>query len=406
MKRLISIFLCLTFLLTACSVAETSGNTEITTDFSDYLETTTANNSDINELTFSGLNDDNLLSYIEDVVYSDTISNLNNPDYVIEEVQAVYLSKEYIEETEFNSQSNIYFGYTIDELNQQFQGNKYIFTLNDEGKTIVQELQTITNNDSNTIIKNVLIGSGVILLCSTVSFVSSAVGAPAAITVIFAVSATSAKTMALSSALFGAIISGIVEGYMTGDVTEAIEAATLGASEGFKIGAITGAITGGASEAFLLKLGTKGGLTMSEVAKIQVESNYPIELIMKFNSMEQYNIVKNAGHTSQMVNGKTALVRNIDLYYIDEITGKSNLQLMQNGKAPLDPTGIPYELHHIGQKKDSPLAILTQAEHRQNGNNTIWHILTEGFENPSKDPGWQTIKSEFWKDYARIVTGG
>ena len=223
---------------------------------------------------------------------------------------------------------------------------------------------------------------------------------------IFAVSATTAKTMALSSATFGAIVSGIVRGYQTGDVKEALEAAAVGATEGFKIGAITGALSGGAAETLLLKLGTQGGLTMSEVALIQVESNYPIELIMKFNSMEQYNIVKNAGHTSQMVNGKTALVRNIDLNYIDELTGKTNLQLMQDGKAPFDPTGQKYELHHIGQKKDSPLAILTQAEHRQNGNDTIWHTLTEGFENPSNDPSWKTIKEAFWKDYARIVTGG
>lgn len=394
MKRLITIFLCLVFLLTGCTPTYVSKQNESTT------------NVETMSLEFLGLNDENLLRYMEDVIYEDTIENINNEDCVVEEVQAVYISKEYIEELSYNSQSNIYFGYTLDELNKQFQGNRYIFTLGDDGKTVVQELEEIPNTTGQTMLKNVLIGSGIILVCSTVSFVTAAAGAPVALSVLFAASATTAKTMALSSAMWGAVISGIVKGYQTGDVKEAIEAAALGATEGFKIGAITGALAGGAAETFLLKLGTQGGLTMSEVAKIQMESKYPIDLIMKFNSMKQYNIVKKAGHTSQMVNGKTALVRKIDLNYVDELTGKTNLQLMKNGKAPLDPTGKPYELHHIGQKKDSPLAILTQAEHRQNGNYSIWHTLTKGFENPTNDPSWQTTKRAFWKDYARIVTGG
>lgn len=133
-------------------------------------------------------------------------------------------------------------------------------------------------------------------------------------------------------------------------MNEALDAVALAGSEGFKWGAIAGAITGGGEEAFLLKSGTKGGLTMSEVATIQKESKYPVELISKFNSMEQYKICKSSGLTAQMVDGKTALIRKIDLNYLDDMTGKTNLQLMQEGHAPLDPMGHPYELHHIGQK--------------------------------------------------------
>ena len=181
----------------------------------------------------------------------------------------------------------------------------------------------------------------------------------------------------------------------------------MAASEGFKWGAISGAVVGGGEEAFLLKAGTKGGLTMSEVAVIQKESQYPVELIAKFNSMEQYEICKSAGLTTKMINGKTALVRKIDLDYVDDLTGKTNLQLMQEGYAPLDPTGTKYQLHHIGQNNDSPLAILTQAEHTGNGNDPIWHTLTEGFENPSSQPGWSEIRKNFWKDYAqKVVEGG
>lgn len=396
MKKIIVLILCLTLFLTGCTVPNEISKNE---PENAIVEATPM------DLEFSGLGDENLLTYLEDSVYTNTIQSLNNTEYVVEEVQAIYISKEYIEEVAFNSQSNIYFGYSIEDLSQQFEGNKYIFTLDAEGKTIAQELTVITNTDSQAMLKNVLIGSGVILLCTTVSIVSASAGAPVAITAIFAVSATTAKTMALSSAIYGAVVSGIVRGYQTGDLSEAFEAAALGASEGFKIGAFAGALTGGLSETFLLHLGTKGGLTMSEVAFIQMESNYPIDLIMKLNSFEQYEILKAGGHTAQMVNGKTALVRNIDLNYIDELTGKTNLQLMQDGKAPLDPTGQKYELHHIGQKNDSPLAILTQAEHRQSGNDAIWHTLTEGFENPSSQGNWQSIKAAFWKDFARLISG-
>lgn len=79
---------------------------------------------------------------------------------------------------------------------------------------------------------------------------------------------------------------------------------------------------------------------------------------------------------------------------------------MQDGYAPLDPTGTKYQLHHIGQNNDSPLAVLTQAEHTGNGNDPIWHTLTEGFENPSSQPGWAKIRENFWKDYAKKVVEG
>ena len=190
------------------------------------------------------------------------------------------------------------------------------------------------------------------------------------------------------------------------DMNEALDAAALTGSEGFKWGAITGAITGGGEEAFLLKSGTKGGLTMSEVATIQKESKYPVELISKFNSMKQYEICKSSGLTAQMVDGKIALIRKIDLNYVDDVKVKTNLQLMQAGYAPIDPTGHRYELHHIGQKNDSPLAILTKEEHRGKGNVTIWNTLTDGFDNPSSQSGWSTIKRHFWKDYAKQVVNG
>ena len=405
MKRIIALLLALTMVLTGCSQPQTQNpSTEPTTEPVTDVVSVPAEWIEV-QPEFDSLSDENLLYQIEDLVYRETVQALNSEEYVVENVSAVYISKEYLEEVAFNSQANVYFGYTLAELDEVFQGSRYIFTLGDDGATAVQELQAIDDNMTETMLKNVAIGTGVILVCVTVSVVSAGVGAPA-VSMIFAASATTAKSFAISSAVFGGISAGVVRGIETGDFEEALEAAALGATEGFKWGAISGAVIGGGSEAFLLKAGTKGGLSMNDVAIIQRDSQYPIEVIARFNSMEQYEICKSAGLSAKMVNGKTALVRQIDLNYVDELTGKTNLQLMQEGYAPYDPTGQKYQLHHIGQTNDSPLAILTQAEHTGNGNDPIWHILTEGFENPSSQPGWSNIRSEFWKSYAKQVVGG
>ncbi|NLB54301.1 MAG: hypothetical protein GX811_00775, partial [Lentisphaerae bacterium] len=157
------------------------------------------------------------------MVYKEAVTAINSEEYFVENVSAVYISKEYLEEVAFNSQSNVYFGYTLSELDELFQGTRYIFTLNGSGTTTVQELQVIEDVFTKTMLKNVAIGTGVILICVTVSVVSAGVGAPA-VSMIFAASAATAQTFAISSAVFGGISAGIIRGIQTGDFNEAMEA--------------------------------------------------------------------------------------------------------------------------------------------------------------------------------------
>jgi len=42
------------------------------------------------------------------------------------------------------------------------------------------------------------------------------------------------------------------------------------------------------------------------------------------------------------------------------------VERVTDGLSPADPAGRPYELHHIGQKADSPLATLTNPVHHRN----------------------------------------
>ena len=402
MKRIIALLLSIVMLLTGCGQAQPQ--TVATIEKSSAPETTGSEEKAILlediEPQYDSLDDERLLAHIEDLVYQDAVTSLNSEEYFVENVSAVYISKEYLEELEFNSQSNIFFGYTLAELNEIFQGTKYIFTLSDTGTTTVQELQQIEDAETETMLKNVAIGTGVILVCVTVSVASAGLGAPA-VSMIFLASAKTAATFAASSAAFGGISAGIVRGVQTGDFDEAAEAAAMGATEGFKWGAIGGAITGGGKEAFLLKSATKNGLTMKEAARIQAEARFPIEVISELHSMEEYEIYKKAGLKTMMVNGRTALVQKIDLNYKslrpDEIE-ETNLERMLRGLAPLDPeTGKAYELHHIGQKNDGVLATLTSKQHRGKGNFPILHNIWKNSEVNNDSPEWRKTVSDFWK---------
>ena len=407
MKRIIALLLSLLMVVTGCGQVQNQVTTE---NLSGSMPEPIEQMEESLELEtidpqYNSLDDPELLAHIEDLVYRDTVSSLNSEAYFVENVTAIYISKEYLDELAFNSKSNVYFGYSLAELDEMFQGKKYIFNLSENGTTTVQELVEIEDVSTEKMFKNVAIGTGVILVCVTVSVVSAGAGAPA-VSMIFAASATTASSFAVSSATFGGISAGAVRGIQTGDFNEVIEAAAVGASEGFKWGAISGAVIGGGTEAFLLKSATKSGLTMNEAALIQADSNLPIEVISELHSLDEYIVYKNAGLKAMMVRGRTALVQKIDLNYVSELpngTKVTNLVRMQKGYAPLDPvTGKAYQLHHIGQKSDGTLAVLTEGQHQ--GNSAILNIF--GKESEIERMTFATTRKEFWKDMGRQYAKG
>lgn len=195
--------------------------------------------------SFNSLNDPHLLRYVEDNIYAGLVDNFSSEDYIIENVSAIYCSKEYLEEAAYNSKDNIFFGYTLAELDEQFQGTRYVFTLNDNGETTVVPFEDEDYDDTyEQVIKNVAIGTGVILVCVTVSAVTGAAGMTT-VSMIFAASAKTAATFALSSAGFSGVCAGVVSGIQTKDFDQAIRTAALASSESFKWGAISGALAGG-----------------------------------------------------------------------------------------------------------------------------------------------------------------
>ncbi|SDI77188.1 A nuclease of the HNH/ENDO VII superfamily with conserved LHH [Pseudobutyrivibrio sp. 49] len=414
MKKIFVIALSFILVLTGCGAsanqvedASVEESVVSPTDSKGNIGENTGENSFSTEpdIEFSGLDDPNLLNYVEDSVYLDLVSELDSEEYFVENVEAVYYPKEYIEELEFNSQENIYFGYTSSQLDAAFGGKKYVFTLDENGKTVPVLLESSEPEDYGKVIEDVVVGSGVILISVTVSAISAGAGTPA-VGMIFACSATTATTFAQSGALISGAAATITTAYQTEDVNLALKKGIQAGAAGFKWGAITGAIVGGGAEAIALKGATLNGLTMNEAAAIQAESGFPIDLIKQFKSMEEYNVYKNAGLYTKMVNGRLALVRDIDLNYVSELKGEqvTNLVRMQKGYAPVDPaTGKVYQLHHINQDADGTLAVLTEAEHQ--GNAFILNTQGKtGVHNPNTgDPNWAAKRQTFWKAYATLV---
>ena len=188
MKKMVAILLASVIFTTSCasnvqiepalSTVSSEKNTNIenivnntTEEFNDAIIHVIVNDDEIADDSeyvykpeFASLNDTQLQSYVEDALYSELVSSLDNDKYYVENVSAVYVSQEYIDELTYNSEPNVYFGYTLEEIDAQFQGTRYVFTLGEDGDTVVQPFEEYDNTYEQ-IIKNVAIGTGVILVC-------------------------------------------------------------------------------------------------------------------------------------------------------------------------------------------------------------------------------------------------
>ena len=199
-------------------------------------------NVNTDTFTFTGLDDTHLQDFLIENLYSSINSSFSNDDYIVENITTTYVSKEYLEELNYNSKSNIYFGYTLDELSTMFNGKKYVFQVGEDNQTTVVEFEEY-NDTYIKMLKNVAIGTGVILVSVTVSAVTGGT-----MSIVFAASAKTATEFALSSMAVSGTISSAIEYYKTGDIKKSLEKGALDGTESYKWGAIIGSVSGGISE--------------------------------------------------------------------------------------------------------------------------------------------------------------
>lgn len=141
-------------------------------------------------------------------------------------------------------------------------------------------------------------------------------------------------------------------------------------------------------------------LTFEEKCMIARETGWSSEVINSIANMDQYNIYKNAKLHEVEINGRKCLCKDIDYDYVDPKTGKTNRELMADGRSPIDSkTGEKIELHHMGQKYDAPLCELCENSEHGDDNHVILHpeksswrqdkVLNNRFNNTDRPNYWK-----------------
>ncbi|TKI71894.1 hypothetical protein FC756_03615 [Lysinibacillus mangiferihumi] len=110
-------------------------------------------------------------------------------------------------------------------------------------------------------------------------------------------------------------------------------------------------------------------------------------------------IYEEAGLEKAVINDREVLIRTDIDYSAKDQFGRTNLERMEQGLAPL-VDGQPVELHHVGQEMDSPLAELTRGEHRGEGNFSVLHeagkesTINRNVFNAEKEAHWKARAEE------------
>ena len=279
MRRLIALLLSIMLIVSGCANKTTSDNIQPSDSASPTIsveqltptESAIISPTGVIELpsmndemvSFSRMDDPEYMAFVQDMLYAGLSEQFGSDDYYIESIKVAYLSREYLEELAYNSQSNIWFGYTLKDIKEVFGDTPYVFTLGEDNTTVVVPFQSY-DDTYNRVIKNVVFGTGVILVCATVSFVTGGVGLTP-VSMIFSASAKTGTSMGLSWGALSGLIAGAVEGIKTKNFDKATKAAALAGSNSFKWGAIVGAVVGGVGEAIKVHE-TPGVADAAEVA--------------------------------------------------------------------------------------------------------------------------------------------
>lgn len=138
-------------------------------------------------------------------------------------------------------------------------------------------------------------------------------------------------------------------------------------------------------------------VSVMESVRLPAEELVPIEgelgRVIEMLPIQEKEFYDEIGLHLRDVNGKPVLVRDdIDPLRRDAL-GRTNLERMERGLAPIDENGESYHLHHVNQKNDGVLAELTEREHYDN-----YDLLHRGDGEVIDRPGFDKIRAEHWKE--------
>ena len=144
-------------------------------------------------------------------------------------------------------------------------------------------------------------------------------------------------------------------------------------------------------------------LTDEQKIEIKLKTGWSDAIIDSIRSMDEAQIYIDAGLQEGEVNGKLALLQSkIDGNACNEPKWPdwTNKALAEDGYPPRDEAGRPYELHHIGQNPESPLAELTYDQHHCNGNFIKLHTFDESSIDRQQ---FNKERKEYWETRSQTL---
>ena len=103
---------------------------------------------------------------------------------------------------------------------------------------------------------------------------------------------------------------------------------------------------------------------VNEKKNIEDKSEYSDKINENIRTVKELNIYENIPLEEVIINDRLILKDNSINPDLTDAMGRTNLERMEKGLAPLDEKGESYNLHHVGQKNDSPLAELKNGTHK------------------------------------------
>ena len=148
----------------------------------------------------------------------------------------------------------------------------------------------------------------------------------------------------------------------------------------------------------------KGLLTQLERHQLRMINN-PSQVIVPFSPQHSYSFQSsfwNRADTHTFRGQTNKVYKRDDLIDLNRVDpkGRTSLELMQRGLAPVGPDGKPLNLHHTIQTQNGPLAEVTQTFHQQN--TKVIHINQQSTPSGIQRTNvFDTWRSDYWKQRAK-----
>lgn len=144
------------------------------------------------------------------------------------------------------------------------------------------------------------------------------------------------------------------------------------------------------------------GASYEEVQRYIQENGYFSDAVRPYiRTMKELDYYLNNKYREVDWYGNIALIIEVDLGYYSEKYKATNRELIIAGESPVVPNlDVKYDLHHIGQRKDSPLAIIPSNIH--NGHETYSIFHSGDSDDNLHNAAFAIRKQQFWSIYVHL----